>query len=172
MPIAHTACVDSRDKRAVGRRPLPAKPVLPDVTAAHRRGPADAVEARWRQPALVWQWHRERQEVLRPGVGYPGIVHLIEVARAERTLRQLYPHTSHFALRLSSRTRYPYALQVPSVPSRHDGRFHVFVPRGGTLLGETGTAEAAVALVVTHLPAGLGPAVAGTADDLRRWRSP
>ncbi|KUN46863.1 hypothetical protein AQJ27_13885 [Streptomyces olivochromogenes] len=148
----------------MGRRPLPAKPVLPDadVAAAHRRGPADAVEARWRQPALVWQWRRERQEVLRPGVGYPGIVHLVEVARAERALRQLYPYNSHCAVRLSSRTRYPYALRAPSVLPRHDGRFRVFVARGGTLRGETGTAEAAVALVVAHLPAGLRPAVAGT----------
>ncbi|QIY72817.1 DUF6193 family natural product biosynthesis protein [Streptomyces sp. RLB1-33] len=160
--------MDSNDLGAVGRRPLPPKPDLPDVAAAHRRGPADAVEARWRQLALVWQWRRERQEVLRPGVGYPGVVHLIEVARAERTLRRLYPYTSHFALHLSSCTRYPYALRVPSVLPRHDGRFQVFVPRGGTLLGETDTAEAAVALVVAHLPAGLGPAVAGTADDLCR----
>ncbi|QIY97678.1 DUF6193 family natural product biosynthesis protein [Streptomyces sp. S1D4-11] len=159
--------MDSHDLGAVGRRPLPAKPDLPDVAAAHRRGPADAVEARWRQPALAWQWRRERQEVLRPGVGHPGIVDLIEVARAERT-RRLYPYTSHFALHLSSCTRYPYALRVPSVLPRHDGRFQVFVPRGGTLLGETDTAEAAVALVVAHLPAGLGPAVAGTADDLCR----
>ncbi|WP_190169940.1 DUF6193 family natural product biosynthesis protein [Streptomyces mirabilis] len=160
--------MDSNDLGAVGRRPLPAKPVLPDVAAAHRRGAADAVEARWRQPAPAWQWRRERQEVLRPGVGHPGIVHLIEAARAERTLRQLYPYTSHFALHLSSCTRYPYALRVPSVLPRHDGRFQVFVPRVGTLLGETDTAEAAVALVVAHLPAGLGPAVAGTADDLCR----
>jgi hypothetical protein len=101
-------------------------------------------------------------------VGHPGIVHLIEAARAERTLRQLYPYTSHFALHLSSCTRYPYVLRAPSVLPRHDGRFQVFVPRGGTLLGETDTAEAAVALVVAHLPAGLGPAVAGTADDLCR----
>jgi hypothetical protein len=167
MLVAHTTCVDSHDLGAVGRRPLPPKPDLPDVAAAHRRGPADAVEARWRQLALVWRWHRERQEVLRPRVGYPGIVDLIEVARAERTLRQLYPYTSHFALHLSSCTRYPYVLRAPSVLPRHDGRFQVFVPRGGTLLGETDTAEAAVALVVAHLPSGLGPAVAGTADDLR-----
>ncbi|MFD6996242.1 DUF6193 family natural product biosynthesis protein [Streptomyces mirabilis] len=160
--------MDSNDLGAVGRRPLPSKPVLPDVAAARRRGPPDVVEAGWRQLALAWQWRRERQEVLRPGVGYPGIVHLIEVARAERALRQLYPYTSHFALHLSSCTRYPYVLRVPSVLPRDDGRFRVFVPRVGTLLGETDTAEAAVTLVVAHLPAGLGPAVAGTADDLCR----
>lgn len=84
----------------VGRRPLPAKPVLADVTAVHRRGPADVVEAQWRRLALALarQWRRERHEVLRPGAGYPGIVHLIEVAHAVRTLRQLYPYNSHFAL--------------------------------------------------------------------------
>ncbi|MFF7922727.1 DUF6193 family natural product biosynthesis protein [Streptomyces mirabilis] len=125
-------------------------------------------EARWRQPAPAWQWRRERQEVLRPGMGYPGIVDLIEAAGAERTLRQLYPYNSHFALHLSSCTRYPYVLRVPSVLPRYDGRFRAFVPRVGTLLGETDTAEAAVALVVAHLPAGLGPAVVGSADDLRR----
>ncbi|MFE4624843.1 DUF6193 family natural product biosynthesis protein [Streptomyces mirabilis] len=156
--------MDSSDLDMVGRRPLPAKPVLPDVAAAPRRGPADAVEARWRQLAPAWQWRRERQEVLRPGRGYPGIVDLVEAAGAERTLRQLYPYNSHFALHLSSCTRYPYVLRVPSVLPRYDGRFRVFVPRVGTLLGETDTAEAAVA----HLPAGLGPAVADSADDLRR----
>ncbi|MFF1740353.1 DUF6193 family natural product biosynthesis protein [Streptomyces mirabilis] len=160
--------MDSNDLGMVGLRPLPAKPVLPDVAAAHRRGPADLVEAKWRQLALVWQWRRERHEVLRPGVGYPGIVHLIEVARTERTLRQLYPYNSHFALHLSSCTRYPYVLRAPSVLPQDDERFRVFMARGGTLLGETDTAEAAVALVVAHLPAGLGPAVAGTADDLCR----
>ncbi|MFB7443381.1 DUF6193 family natural product biosynthesis protein [Streptomyces mirabilis] len=160
--------MDSHDLGLVRRRPLPAKPVLPDVAAAHRRGPADAVEARWRLPALTWQWRRERQEVLRPGMGYPGIVDLIEAAGAERTLRQLYPYNSHFALHLSSCTRYLYVLRVPSVLPRYDGRFRAFVPRVGTLLGETDTAEAAVALVVAHLPAGLGPAVAGSADGLRR----
>ncbi|MFF3660548.1 DUF6193 family natural product biosynthesis protein [Streptomyces olivochromogenes] len=60
----------------------------------------------------MWQWRRERQEVPRPGVGHPGIVHLIDVARAVRALRQLYPYDSHFALRLSSCTRYPYAFSV------------------------------------------------------------
>lgn len=111
MPIAHNACVDSNDLGAVGRRPLPSKPVLPDVAAARRRGPADVVEARWRQLAPAWQWRRERQEILRPGLGYPGIVHLIEVARAERTLRQLYPYTSHFAL-------LRYALSFDDAPPR------------------------------------------------------
>ncbi|MFF1598033.1 hypothetical protein ACFVYV_11120 [Streptomyces mirabilis] len=48
--------MDSNDLGMVGRRPLPTKPVLPDVAGAHQRGPADAVEAKWRQPALVWQW--------------------------------------------------------------------------------------------------------------------
>ncbi|MCX4435888.1 MULTISPECIES: hypothetical protein [Streptomyces] len=47
--------MDSNDLGMVGRRPLPTKPVLPDVAGAHQRGPADAVEAKWRQPALVWQ---------------------------------------------------------------------------------------------------------------------
>ncbi|MCX4611059.1 DUF6193 family natural product biosynthesis protein [Streptomyces mirabilis] len=93
---------------------------------------------------------------------------LIEAAGAERTLRQLYPYNSHFALHLSSCTRYPDVLRVPSVLPRYDGRFRVFVPRVGTLLGETDTAEAAVALVVAHIPAGLGPAVADSADGLRR----
>lgn len=59
-------------------------------------------------------------------------------------------------------------LRAPSVLPQDDGRFRVFVARGGPLLGETDTAEAAVALVVAHLPEGLGPAVAGTADDLCR----
>ncbi|MFE5325390.1 DUF6193 family natural product biosynthesis protein [Embleya sp. NPDC056575] len=81
-------------------------------------------------------------------------------------LRRLYPFTSHATLCVSSCTRYPYAIAAPPVDPLHDGRFRVRVPRSRDVIGVTDTAEEAIALVLDHLSADIGPAVAGTADDL------
>lgn len=128
---------------------IPPRPTLPDLAAARELGPAEAVEARWQQLLLVWQWHRVRREVLQPGGAYPDIVSLIEAAIAEPKLRQLYPFTSH-----------PWSVLAPSVEPLQDGRFRVRRPRSSDVIGFTHTADAAVSLVVDNLPAGLGPAVA------------
>lgn len=110
-----------------------------------------------------------------PGSGpaFPGILPLLAAAGAEPRLRRLYPFTSHFTLVFSSCTRYPYLVEAPAVEPLHDGRFRVHGAGGGgggggAVIGETDTAEEAVALVMAHLPDDLGPAVAGTADDLGR----
>ncbi|MER5428168.1 DUF6193 family natural product biosynthesis protein [Streptomyces sp. NPDC002588] len=142
-------------------RSLPPKPELPDLAAAHLRGPAEAVDVRWRQLLLVWQWHRDRQEILRPGAPYPGVVPLLEAAAAHPLTRRLYPFTSHFTLCLGSRTRYPYDVRAPAVTPMSDGRFRVHRLRVAAPIGHTDTAEEAVALVAAHLPDGLGPATAG-----------
>ncbi|MFG2840899.1 DUF6193 family natural product biosynthesis protein [Streptomyces zaomyceticus] len=151
--------MNSNDSAPVGHGPLPARPDLPDLVAAHERGPYDAVEARWQQLVLTWQWHRERHELRAPGRPYPGIVPLLKAARAEPTLRQLYPFTSHHTLCFSSRTTYPWVLLAPAVDPLIDGRFRIRQPRSSTVIGYADSPEEAIALVTAHLPAGLGPAV-------------
>ncbi|MCX5554493.1 DUF6193 family natural product biosynthesis protein [Streptomyces sp. NBC_00038] len=141
---------------------------MPDLAVAHGRGSVDAVETKWRQLPLTWQSIRARHGITSPGFAFPGILPLVDAAGAQPRLRQLYPFTSHFTLLFSSCTRYPYLVEAPAVEPLRDGRFRVCSPRGGAVIGETETAEEAVILVITHLPDGLGPAVAGTADDLGR----
>ncbi|MDX3520540.1 DUF6193 family natural product biosynthesis protein [Streptomyces scabiei] len=120
------------------------------------------MEARWQRLLLVWQWHHKRHEILKPGIPFPDIVSLIKAAGAEPRLRQLYPVTSHFSLNFSSCTSYLWSIRVPSADPLHDGRFRVLHPRSPEVIGFAHTADAAVALVVDNLPAGLGPA--GTHD--------
>ncbi|MFE2867153.1 DUF6193 family natural product biosynthesis protein [Embleya sp. NPDC059259] len=138
--------------------PVPPRPALPDLAAAHERGPAAAVEVKWQQLILSWQWMRERHEILRPMRPYPGIVPLLEAAFAQPGLRQLFPFTSHHTLCFSSCTGYPYVLRVPCVDPHSDGRFRVRRPRSSIVIGYTDTAKEAVALVTANFPAGLGPA--------------
>ncbi|WP_431904507.1 DUF6193 family natural product biosynthesis protein [Nonomuraea sp. bgisy101] len=138
---------------------IPPKPRLPDLVAARELGPAETVRTRWQQLLLVWRWHHERHEALHPGSAYPHIVSLIEAAGAEPKLRQLYPFTSHFSLNFSSCTTYPWLVQAPSITPLRDGRFRVRRPRSSDVIGFAQTADAAVALAVDNLPAGLGPAV-------------
>ncbi|WP_406277455.1 DUF6193 family natural product biosynthesis protein [Embleya sp. NBC_00896] len=137
------------------------------MAVARARGPADAVEAQWRVLSLRWGWMREWHESERPGVPYPRVVELIEAAGAEPGLRRLFPFTSHYNLTFSSCIEHPYAVRVPFVEPLRDGRFRVRRRgSGGLVIGETDTAQEAVALVMAHFPDDLRPAVAGTADDL------
>jgi hypothetical protein len=55
---------------------------------------------------------------------------------------------------------------VPFIEPLRDGRFRVSGPGGPTVIGEADTAQAAIALVVSHLPTDIRPAVAGTAVDI------
>ena len=137
---------------------IPPRPQLPDLAAARELGPAEAVETRWTQLLFVWQWHHRRHQVLHPGSAYPDIFALIEAAGAKPKLRQLYPFTSHFTLLFSSCTSHPWSVQAPSIEPLRDGLFRVRPPRSPEVIGLTDTADAAVALAVAHLPAGLGPA--------------
>lgn len=82
-----------------------------------------------------------------------GVLALIEAARAEPELRRLYPYTSHFTLWFSASAGHPFAVTAPAVEPLPDGRFRVRGPRQTTVLGETDTAQAAIALVVANLPA-------------------
>jgi hypothetical protein len=90
----------------------------------------------------------------------------IEIAWAHPALRVLFPYTNYFALCFSRCTGYPYSGDCPAVVPTVEGRFAVLNPRG-SLLGE-GSAAEALDLVVRNLPVNCGPAVKGTADDLKR----
>ncbi|MBT2449963.1 hypothetical protein J7F03_23385 [Streptomyces sp. ISL-43] len=81
-----------------------------------------------------------------------GVLALIEAARTEPRLRRLYPYTSHFTLWFSASAGHPFAVTAPAVEPLPDGRFRVRGPRQTTVLGETDTAPAAIALVVANLP--------------------
>ncbi|WP_405982615.1 DUF6193 family natural product biosynthesis protein [Streptomyces sp. NBC_00158] len=148
------------DFRPIGRDhpdfpPLP-EPV--DLAAAHRLGPAAAVEAKWEWMARSWKWKAEYAVLCSPSRVYPRIVELIAAARAVPGLRRLYPYTSHMMLKFSSTTTIPYEVRLPSAEPLADGRFRV---RHGEVLGEFDSTGEALALVLARAPAGLGPAVRG-----------
>lgn len=134
------------------------------MVAARRRGPAAVLEARWQSLLASWRWSRDVHAVRRPGNTFRGVVPLLEAAYAEPRLRQLYPFTSHWNLLFSNRIGYPHDVTAPLVVPLSDGRFRVHDRRSETVVGEAGTAQEAIELVIAHLPADLGPAIAGDPD--------
>ncbi|MGE7387957.1 DUF6193 family natural product biosynthesis protein [Streptomyces sp. NPDC004126] len=148
------------DFRPIGRDhpDFPPRPERVDLDAAHRLGPAAAVEAKWESMARSWKWRAEYEVVRSPSRVYPRIVELVAAARAVPELRRLYPYTSHLMLKFSSTTTIPYEVRLPSVEPLADGRFRV---RHGEVLGEFDSTGEALALVLAHAPPGLGPAVPG-----------
>jgi hypothetical protein len=132
--------------------------VVDELAEAHERGPADAVAVKWR---LL-------REKLHDDIAFPSVRDLVEAAYAEPKLRQLYPFTSHWSLHFTTCTGHPFSWSVPFIDPLHDGRFRVSGPHRGTVVGDADNAEEAIALVVSHLPPDIGPAVAGTALDLEK----
>ncbi|MFE6787877.1 DUF6193 family natural product biosynthesis protein [Streptomyces sp. NPDC057680] len=144
---------------------LPPRPVLPDMAAAHSRGPADAVEAHWQALRLSWQWHHAVHHIRSPGRPYPGIVPLLEAAAAQPRLRRLYPFTSHFTLFFSSSTSYPWTVQAGSIEPLHNGRFKVRRRHPSAVIGDVNTAEEAVTLVLELLPTSSDPVITAFTDE-------
>ncbi|MFJ9523167.1 DUF6193 family natural product biosynthesis protein [Kitasatospora sp. NPDC101801] len=64
-------------------------------------------------------------------------------------------------------TGFPWSRDVPSIFPDHGGRFRVIrlYEPGGQIIGSL-TADEAVELVASHLPADCGPAIDGTPDVL------
>lgn len=96
---------------------------------------------------------------------------LVEAAYADPVLRGLFPLVAHGSLQFSRCTRFPWSHDLPSVLPLHGCLFRVLrlgaeEHSGGGLIGEGYTAAEAVAVLVAHLPAGCGPAVAGRPDVL------
>lgn len=97
--------------------------------------------------------------------------HLVEAAYAQPRLRILFPCSGMGTLHLSRCTRSPFSRDVPSI-CPIDGRYLVLrsshMPDGPSEIGLVDTAGDAAALVVAYLPDGCGPAINGTAEELRR----
>ncbi|MFH8382998.1 DUF6193 family natural product biosynthesis protein [Kitasatospora sp. NPDC018058] len=126
-----------------------------ELAEAHERGPAAAVGVQWRR---IREEAAEEPEFTEFGL-------LVEAAHAEPRLRQLYPFSSHWVLGFRGHTGVPSRAAVAIVPA-HNGRPYRVqrFPHEG-LIAEAATAQEAVALAVAHLPADLGPAVAGSEED-------
>jgi hypothetical protein len=123
------------------------------LARAHERGPADAVAERWR--SLRDGWSPDDQL----------LADIIEAAYAVPLLRQLFPYISLVSLCFSTCTGFPYSDDIPRIDP---GEFGGYVLRNGFLgdvVGEAENADSAIAILLAHLPAGVGPARAGTADD-------
>lgn len=108
---------------------------------------------------LAVQWQSLREDAER--APWPEQQELIAAAYAEPKLRQLYPYTSHWSLRFSTTTGFPFSPDVVCMELTRDGQFLVKTSFHGEALGQTTTAEEAVSLAVSHLPGDIGPAIAG-----------
>ena len=112
---------------------------------------------------VVSEWQHLRKEAAE--VNWPEYHALIEAAYAEPTLRQLYPFTSHWSLRFSTRTRPSLSREV--MVCLHAGRgteYTITLGYEGPLLGQTATAEEAVAVAVHHLPTDLSSVTYGAPE--------
>lgn len=127
------------------------------LALAHERGPEHAVAEKWRRYLEPDQYED---------------LELIRAAHAEPRLRLLFPFTSHGSLHFSRCTGWPYSRDVSAIYPLGGGRYAV-QHRGEDFSMEPAfTAEEAAASVVARMPAGWGPAVAGTEHDLRDRDSP
>ncbi|MFD3516418.1 DUF6193 family natural product biosynthesis protein [Streptomyces sp. NPDC058657] len=121
---------------------------------AHERGPLAVVEP---------QWRKTRTEAAE-APDFPGFGALVEAAHANPRLRQFYVYSSHRTLGFSSCTGFPFRNEVAIAPSHNCSPYRVMKHPHADTMGETATAEDAVALAVSHIPTGLSPAVAGSAE--------
>ncbi|NUW01083.1 hypothetical protein G6W50_15360 [Streptomyces sp. CAI 127] len=82
------------------------------------------------------------------------------------SLRVLWPMVSHGVLYLSRCTQWPWSCDVGTAYPLVKGGYRVRRESDNSLLGEVDTVEEAYELIATTLPAGCGPAVVGTPDDM------
>ena len=125
-----------------------------NLSRAHERGPADAVAEQWR--LLRAHWDQDDR--------FRFVADIIEAAHAAPMLRQLFPYTSHASLCFSTCTGFPYSDVIPRIEPREGDGYVLRSRFMGDVIGEANDAESAIAILLTHLPANVGPAVAGTAD--------
>ncbi|MBN1250231.1 MAG: hypothetical protein JXC32_21385 [Anaerolineae bacterium] len=108
------------------------------------------------------EWQHLRKEAAE--VNWPEHHALIEAAYAQPKLRQLYPFTSHWSLRFSTRTRPSLSRNVLAcLHAGHGNDYIVTMGYMGQSLGETTTAQEAVSLAVRYLPTDLDPVTYGAA---------
>ena len=102
---------------------------------------------------------------------------LAQVVSQAPKLRQLRAYTSYSRFCFSRCTGYPFTYDCPSANWIGDDQFEVYAPtnppgdwhKNG--VGKGGDVFATAQLLVEHLPPNCGPAVLGTADDLKRPQS-
>ncbi|MFD8782020.1 DUF6193 family natural product biosynthesis protein [Kitasatospora sp. NPDC059599] len=130
-----------------------------EFAEAADRSPAAAVDVAWR---LLREWAAEMPEFREFGAA-------LEAAYRQPRLRQLLPFSSVSRLGFRPSVGHVYPPAVVIVPARDGGPYRVqrTLDRetDDDLLGEVPTATQAAALAAAHVPADLGPAVAGP-DDL------
>ena len=133
-----------------------------DYVAAFGAGPEAITHRHWESLLLTSQKFPQS----------PDFVPLVQEAMKTRQLRLLRPfiaklwaYTNRHGLCFSRCTGYPFSGDCPYIVPLGSGRYEVILP-SREIVGE-GDAQEAVALAVQHLPPGCGPAVHGTASDLR-----
>ena len=137
-----------------------------DQAIAHAGG--RAVEYKWGSLLKMWRTRADAK----PDAMSP--LPLIEAAMKQPELAQLFPFTSMNTLHFSRTTGYPFTNDCPFAVPIGNGRFRAYktsvevghVDRMGKVIGE-GNAEEVVAMLVANLPPNCGPAIDGTADDLK-----
>ncbi|MFD8146736.1 DUF6193 family natural product biosynthesis protein [Streptomyces sp. NPDC059708] len=116
---------------------------------AHEREPFGAVELTW--------WTKLDRIHMPPYDRHPRPHALLAAAYAQPVLRRLMPVNSHYNLWFSNRVNEPWKARVGYVVCPYDeGQYGV--RSNGEIVARTDTPEEAVALVVSALPKGLGPA--------------
>jgi hypothetical protein len=110
------------------------------------------------------EWQHLNKEAAEVNSDWPEYQAMIEAASAEPRLRQLYPFTSHWSLRFSTRTRPSLSDDVwVCLHAGHGKDYLITMGYMGQNLGETTTADEAVSLAVRYLPADLSPVTYGAA---------
>ncbi|MFB6814038.1 DUF6193 family natural product biosynthesis protein [Streptomyces sp. NPDC056347] len=108
------------------------------------------------------EWHHLRTEASELEYPWgPAYQALVEAAHAEPALRNLYPFTSHWALRFSAKTRPGLAVVGPILIAQGVDEYSVSKTITGTGGVQFSTARDAVAAAVRHLPPGLAPVTLG-----------
>ncbi|WP_381803678.1 DUF6193 family natural product biosynthesis protein [Streptomyces niveus] len=127
-----------------------------DRAEAHERGPAAVVELQW--------WKMREQAAEAPD--FPEFGALVEATHADPRLRRLYVYSSHWTLGFSSCTGFPFRDEVAVCPAHNGHPYRVMKYPHSDIIGETATVEDAVVLAVSHLSTDVGPAVAGTTEQV------
>jgi hypothetical protein len=125
----------------------------------HERGADYFVAEKWRS-LLAWE-PEPRERIFRK------LLPLIHEAATRPALRQLLPFTSLHRLCFSRTTGFPYSYDCPLAQPIESGRFRVMTADEKMVLGEGDVVQAAD-IIVANLPQDCGPAIHGTAENLKR----
>lgn len=158
--IARAAVAFHRDKSPISEIAARFEWLKPDQNvASYQRGAEIFVTKRW----------EDLESHLASGQ-FPYLNKLLPLvleAAKRPELRRLPPFTSLTHLCFSRTTGYPYTHDCPYAWPMNDGLFRVIASDGETILGD-GDAVRAADLLAANLPQDCGPAIHGTAEDLKK----